>query len=84
MYGMRKAHQRITAAEREKNTYAWYRDWKDCLYDYAMYQATVMCNITSEEQYFSKLGERYAEDAGYVNKLKNIILKENLRDIFEE
>jgi len=84
MFGMRKAHQRITAAEREKNTYAYYRDWKDGLYDYAMYQATVLCDINSESQYFAKLGERYAEDTSYVSKLKAIIEKERLKDIFEE
>jgi hypothetical protein len=84
MFGMRKAHQRITAAESEKNTYAYYRDWKDCLYDYAMYQATVLCDVSNEEEYFAKLGARYAEDSTYVSKLKNIINSEKLRKIFEE
>jgi len=84
MFGMRKARRRITSALCEKNTYACYRDWIDCVFDYCMYQSNVMCNITSENEYFAKLGERYAEDSTYVSKLKNIIDKENLKVIFEE
>ena len=84
MFGMRKARQRITSAQGEKNTYAFYRDWMECVYDYAMYQSTVMDGISSEEEYFIKLGERYAEDPGYVSKLKDLIKKEKLKNIFEE
>jgi len=84
MFGMRKARQRITAAQSEKDTYAYYRDWIDCVYDYAMYQGSVMCNINNEAEYFAKLGERYAEDSLYVPKLKQIIKKENLKSVFEE
>jgi hypothetical protein len=84
MFGMRKARQRITAAQSEKDTYAYYRDWIDCVYDYAMYQGSVMCNVSNEADYFAKLGERYAEDSLYVPKLKQIIKKENLKSVFEE
>lgn len=84
MFGMRKARQRITSAMGEKNTYACYRDWMDCVYDYAMYQSSVMCNISNEEEYFARLGERYAEDVLYVVKLKRIIKDEKLKSIFED
>jgi hypothetical protein len=84
MFGMRKARQRITTAESEKNTYAYYRDWIDAVYDYAMYQSVVMRSVENEDQYFTKLGERYAEDSLYVPKLRNIIKKQKLKNIFEE
>lgn len=84
MFGMRKARQRITTAQTEKGNYAYYRDWLDCVYDYAMYQSSVMCTVNNETEYFSKLGERYAEDSTYVSKLKNIIKKEKLKSIFED
>ena len=84
MFGMRKARQRITTAQSEKNTYSFYRDWMDCVYDYAMYQSTVMCTISNEDEYFARLGERYAEDPAYVNKLKEIIKNEKLKTIFED
>lgn len=84
MFGMRKARQRITSAMGEKNTYAYYRDWMDCVYDYAMYQSSVMCKVSNESEYFVRLGERYAEDSLYVDKLKRIIKDENLKTIFED
>lgn len=84
LLGMRKARRRITTAEKEKNCYAWYRDFKDCIHDYGMWQATIMCDVTTEEQYFQKLGERYAEDVDYVSKLKDLINKQKLKNIFEE
>lgn len=84
MFGMRKAHQRITTAQSEKDTYAFYESWTDCVYDYCMYQSSVMCSITNESEYFAKLGERYAEDPMYVSKLKNIIQNEKLKSLFEE
>jgi flagellum-specific peptidoglycan hydrolase FlgJ len=84
MFGMRKARRRITSSQSEKNTYAYYRDWVDCVYDYAMYQSNVMCDVTSENQYFDKLSARYAEDSTYVSKLKDIIDREKLKTIFEE
>ena len=84
MFGMRKARQRITSAQDEKNTYAFYRDWMDCVYDMGMYQSSVMCNVSNENEYFAKLGARYAEDPMYITRLKNIIEKEKLKTIFEE
>jgi hypothetical protein len=83
MFGMRKARQRVTSAQGEKNTYASYRDWVDCVYDYAMYQSSVMCNVSNESEYFRKLGERYAEDSLYVSRLQRIIETEKLKNIFE-
>lgn len=84
MFGMRKARQRITTANLEKDTYAFYETWTDCVYDYCMYQSSVMCNISTEDEYFTKLGERYAEDSLYIFKLKKIIQTEKLKSIFEE
>lgn len=84
LFGMKKAHQRATTAQSEKDAYAFYRDWIDCVYDMGMYQSSVMCSIVSEEGYFNKLGERYAEDSVYVFKLKNIIKREKLKSIFED
>ena len=83
LFGMRKARRRITSATDEKNTYAYYRDWVDCVYDYAMYQSEVMCSVSNEDEYFTKLGERYAEDPMYVSKLKGMIKTNKLKSIFE-
>lgn len=84
MFGMRKARQRITTAESEKSTYAYYRDWIDAVHDYAMYQSVVMRSVENEENYFNRLGERYAEDTLYISKLKSMIKNQKLKNIFEE
>ena len=54
------------------------------MYDYCLYQSSVMCNVTDEDGYFAKLGEKYAEDPTYVSKLKNIIQRDKLKSLFEE
>lgn len=84
MFGMRKANQRITSAKGEKNTYAYYRDWMDCVYDYAMYQSSVMCSVSNENEYLNRLGAKYAEDPEYVVKLKRIIQDEKIKSMFED
>ena len=84
MFGMRKARQRVTTAQGEKNEYAYYRDWIDCVYDYAMWSACVTSGLSTEIEYFNKLSERYAEDSSYVLKLKDIINKEKLKNLFED
>lgn len=83
MFGMKKAHRRITSSRIGKGNYAYYRDWLDCVYDYAMYQSTVMCDVQSEEQYFAKLASTYAEDTNYVAVIKQTIISESLRTKFE-
>lgn len=84
MFGMKYPKQRITTAENQKDGYAYYRDWIDCVHDYAMWQSLMTCEVTNEDQYFNKLSERYAEDTLYVSKLKNIITKEKLKRLFIE
>jgi hypothetical protein len=84
LFGMKLARQRITTALGEKNNHAYYRDWIDCLYDYGMYQNAIMCNVANESEYFKKLDERYAEDTTYISKLKHIIEKQKLKNIFED
>lgn len=84
MFGMRRARQRITTAEGEKSTYAYYHSWVSSVHDYGMWQSTNMKSATNEDEYFTKLGERYAEDSLYVSKLKNMIKVQKLKNIFEE
>jgi len=84
MFGMKLPRQRITTALGEKSGHAYYRDWIDCVHDYGMWSQAMTCNIDSEVEYFTKLDERYAEDTTYINKLKHIIEKEHLKELFED
>lgn len=84
VFGMKLARQRITTALGEKDGYAYYRDWVDCIYDYCMWSQIMTSNVSNENEYFNKLQEKYAEDTIYVSKLKFIIEKNKLRNIFED
>lgn len=84
MFGMRKARQRVTTAQSERMTYAYYRDWRESVFDYAMYQSEAMRSVSNENEYYAKLGERYAEDPQYISKLQRIVEKEKLKDIFKD
>ena len=84
MFGMRMPRQRPTTAISEQNGFAVYRDWKDCLYDYALYQAYAMHTVDSETEYFTRLEEKYCTDTGYVASVKDLIKRERLKRLFDE
>jgi hypothetical protein len=52
------------------------------VYDFAFHQCRYLSNIKTEEQYFQYLGQNYAEDPNYINRLKDIINKENIKSKF--
>ena len=74
----------IPTASMEKNGYAYYRDWIDCVYDYGFYSCCNLSEVNSEEEYYSVLTERYAEDPTYIEKLKDLINREKLKKLFED
>jgi flagellum-specific peptidoglycan hydrolase FlgJ len=76
MFGMKQATQRPTTNKGSENGYAYYNSWHDCLVDYAMYQSKIISKITTEDEYFQYLGQTYAQDPKYVDKLKEIIERE--------
>lgn len=84
MFGMRMPRQRPTTAISEQNGFAMYRDWKDCLYDYALYQAYAMQTVNNETEYFTRLEEKYCTDTGYVASVKDLIKRERLKRLFDE
>jgi hypothetical protein len=49
-----------------------------------MWSQIMTSNVSNENEYFNKLQEKYAEDTIYVSKLKFIIEKNKLRNIFED
>lgn len=72
-FGMKVARSRPTTATREHTDHAEYDSWMLSVQDYALYQSAYLRDLRTEEQYFRYLGEHYAEDTAYVEKLKNII-----------
>lgn len=82
-FGMKVATARQTTNKGEQYDHAVFETWKDCIIDYALYQARYLPNIKTEAQYFEYLQQSYAEDTSYVNKLKSLIKNKNLKQLFE-
>jgi hypothetical protein len=83
LFGMREARVRINIARGTQYNHAYYNNWYESVYDYAFYQSRYLSKLNTEEEYFQYLGESYAEAPNYVEALKGMIRRENLREIFE-
>lgn len=70
-FGMKEPSVRSTVSLGKKNGYASYKNWAWSVLDYALWQQHCAPNL-SEEEYFEFLGEIYAEDKEYVEKVKSI------------
>lgn len=82
LFGMKRARRRITSAIGTKNGHAYYNNWRDSVYDYAFYQARYVSHTKNEEEYLSYLGRSYAEADHYVNTIRKVISREELKIMF--
>lgn len=83
LFGMKCAATRITTSIVSEGQYAHYNNWMDSVYDRALYSATYLSSIKTEDEYFSYLGQYYAEDPRYVDKIKQIIVEKDLKSLFK-
>jgi len=72
-FGMKVARKRPTTNKGEQYGHAYFDSWRDCVVDYAFYQAAYLHDIKTEDQYYAYLSANYAEDPNYVSKLKTIV-----------
>ena len=72
LFGMKEAKQRISTNKGTNLGHAKYESWKECVLDYALYQATYLSKFKTEEQYYSYLADNYAANGRYVKLLKDI------------
>jgi len=82
MFGMKEAKLRANLAKGTNRGHAYYDTWQDCILDYALYYSTYLSDIRTEGEYFEYLRQNYAEDPTYVQRLKEIIKKEELKNKF--
>lgn len=73
LFGMRVARSRPTSALGEKFGYAYFKDWRMSVIDYALFQSAYARKIRTKSGYYEYLSRNYASDAGYINKLKKIV-----------
>jgi uncharacterized FlgJ-related protein len=82
MFGMKEAKLRANLAKGTNRNHAYYDTWQDCILDYALYYSTYLSDIKTEGEYFEYLRQNYAEDKTYVQRLKQIIKKQDLKSKF--
>ena len=83
LFGMKEARVRINTAEGTNRNHAYYDNWRESVYDYAFYQCRYLSGLKTEEEYFFYLSSSYAEADDYVQSLKGVIERENLRELFK-
>lgn len=83
LFGMRQARTRVTTAQGTQYNHAYYENWRESVYDYAFYQCRYLSGLKTEEEYLAYLGRSYAEDPNYLSKIRSLVKKENLRELFE-
>ena len=79
LFGMKEAKLRVNLAKGTNRQHAYYESWQESVYDYALYYSTYLSDIKTEGEYFEYLRQNYAEDPTYVQLLKEIIKKQNLK-----
>ena len=82
MFGMKEAKLRANLAKGTNRGHAYYETWQESVIDYALYYSSYLRSIKTEGEYFEYLRQNYAEDPTYVQRLKEIIKKEELKNKF--
>lgn len=73
LFGMKCAASRPYTHKGEGRGHAVYDNWKESVLDYALYQASYLRELRTEEQYYEYIGNHYAEDPNYVTKIRNVV-----------
>lgn len=82
MFGMKEAKVRANLAKGTNRAHAYYDSWQESVIDYALYYSSYLRSIKTEGEYFEYLRQNYAEDPTYVQRLKQIIKKQDLKSKF--
>jgi uncharacterized FlgJ-related protein len=82
LFGMKEAKLRANLAKGTNRGHAYYETWQESVIDYALYYSTYLYNLRTEGEYFEYLRQNYAEDPTYVQRLKEIIKKQDLKNKF--
>jgi len=55
LFGMRQARTRVTTAQGTQYNHAYYKSWRESVYDYAFYQCRYLPTIKNDEEYLDYL-----------------------------
>jgi len=72
IFGMKNAYFRPSTAIGNNLGHALYEDWNQSVLDMALFQAQVLRNVHTEDEYYQFLDQFYSETKNYSTRLKNI------------
>lgn len=75
MFGLRIPGRRLTLNIKERNGYASFETWRDCVTEYMLYYSSFLRHIKTDEEYYKYLGSSYAEDPNYILKIRRLASK---------
>lgn len=84
LFGMKVASKRAKTSLGERLGHAYYKNWVESLYDYALWQTDNSNNIFTENAYYDLLSKVYAEDPMYLALIKEKVEKNNLKQLFND
>ncbi len=73
LFGMKEAVVRAHTAKGTQYGHAYYKNWRESVYDYALYQSSYLFGLKTRGQYLSYISKSYAQDPTYTNKIKKIL-----------
>ena len=82
LFGMKEARVRINLAKGTQYNHAYYNNWEESVLDYSFWYASYARKCKTEDELFQLLSAQYAEATYYVQSLKQIIKRENLKSKF--
>jgi len=82
LFGMKQAGARINTAQGTNLNHAYYSNWHESVYDYAFYQCRYLGGVSTEQYYYAALDASYAEGSNYSQRLKEVVQREHLKELF--
>ena len=75
LFGMKVAGKRPTSAVGVNRNHAQYRNWKDSVVDYALFQSYVIAKLpkNNDDEYRSYIQEFYSETSDYLTRIDRTI-----------
>ena len=70
---MKIAKRRPTMNVSQGSGFAKFKSWKDCVIDYAFFQASYMRKIKTEDEYLEYLEDNYASNPMYAKAIRKMI-----------
>jgi uncharacterized FlgJ-related protein len=84
LFGMKLPNNRLTTASGVNLGHAYYTNWQQSVYDYAIFQSRYLYKIDSENKYLNYLDENYAMKEDYDKIIERVVERYNLKKQFNK